>query len=78
VNIEKPIVGTVLNEEKGEWRFEQIQDADIDLMLQFHQAHVQNRPKLISIVGDRNKMDMERLAKVGKVIEVKLEQIFID
>jgi len=60
------------------WRFEQIQGADMDLMLQFHKAHIPNRPKLISIVGDRNKMDMERLAKVGKVIEVRLEDIFVD
>jgi predicted Zn-dependent peptidase len=60
------------------WRFEQIQKSDMDVMLQFHQEHIQNRFKLISIVGDRNKMDMERLAKVGKVIEVGLKDIFID
>jgi hypothetical protein len=50
----------------------------MDLMLQFHKAHIQNRPKLISIVGDRNKIDMEKLAKVSKVIEVELEDIFVD
>ena len=50
----------------------------MDLMLQFHKAHVQGHPKLISIVGDRNKMDMERLAAVGQVIEVGLEDIFVD
>ena len=60
------------------WRFEQIQKSNIDIMLQFHQAHLQNRPKIISIVGDQNKMDMEALTKVGKVIEIGLEQIFVD
>ena len=60
------------------WRFEQIQKSNIDMMLQFHQAHLQNRPKIISIVGDQNKMDMEALTKVGKVIEIGLEQIFVD
>ena len=60
------------------WRFEQIQKANMDLMLQFHQAHLESRTKLISIVGDQNKIDMERLAKVGKVIEIEVEDIFID
>ena len=60
------------------WRFEQIQKSNIDMMLQFHQAHLQNRPKIISIVGDQNKMDMEALTKVGKVVEIGLEQIFVD
>ena len=50
----------------------------MDLMLQFHKAHVQGHPKLISIVGDRNKMDMDRLAAMGQVIEVGLTDIFVD
>lgn len=59
------------------WRFEQIQNADIDLMLQFHRNQIQGRPKLISIVGDKNKIDMENLAEHGKIIEVKLEDLFV-
>ena len=59
-------------------RYEQIQQSNIDLMLQFHKARIQNRLKLISIVGGQNKIDMERLAQVGQVIEVGLEDIFID
>ncbi len=59
-------------------RYESIRAANMDLMLQFHKAHVQGHPKLISIVGDRNKMDMERLAAVGQVIEVDLDDIFVD
>ena len=59
-------------------RYESIQASNMDLMLQFHKAHVQGHPKLISIVGDRNKMDMERLAAVGQVREIGLEDIFVD
>ena len=61
-----------------QWRYEQIQNAEIGTLLQFHKEQVQNRPKLISIVGDRTKINMERLAKTGKVIEVGLEDIFVD
>ena len=73
-----PSVPPLAEIDPRKWRYEQIQNADMDLMLQFHKAHIQNRPKLISIVGDRNKIDMEKLAKVGKVIEVELEDIFVD
>ena len=59
-------------------RYESIRASNMDLMLQFHKAHVQGHPKLISIVGDRNKMDMERLAAVGQVIDISLEDIFVD
>ena len=46
-------------------RYELIRTSNMDLMLQFHKAHVQGHPKLISIVGDRSKMDMERLSSGG-------------
>lgn len=59
-------------------RYESIRSSNMDLMLQFHKAHVHGHPKLISIVGDRNKMDMDRLAGVGEVIEIGLEDIFVD
>ncbi|MCZ6678036.1 MAG: insulinase family protein [Candidatus Poribacteria bacterium] len=81
----RDVIGAVRSWERLEvpidprkWRYEQIQKSDMDLMLQFHKGHVHGRPKLISIVGDRNKMDMERLAKVGQVIEIGLKDIFVD
>jgi predicted Zn-dependent peptidase len=58
-------------------RYEQIRTADIDAMLRFHREHLKSRPKLISIVGDRNKIDVERLKKNGKLIEAGLKDIFV-
>lgn len=58
------------------WRFEQIQRADIDLILQFHREHTKDRHRLVSIVGDKSKIDMEALARSGVIIEMGLEDIF--
>jgi predicted Zn-dependent peptidase len=58
-------------------RFEKIQTADIEAIFQFQQGHLKSRPKLISIVGDRRKINPERLAGLGEVTEVKLEDIFV-
>ncbi|MEO8427969.1 MAG: insulinase family protein [Verrucomicrobiota bacterium] len=60
-----------------ERRFEKIQTTDLEAIFQFQQAHLKSRPKLISIVGDRKKLNPERLAGLGKVTEVKLEDIFV-
>ena len=57
-------------------RFQRVQDAEINLMLAFHKAHLKSRPKLISVVGDRERINAEALQKLGKLVEVDLDDIF--
>ncbi len=58
-------------------RFEKIQVAEMDDMLAFYGRNLKNRVKLISIVGDKNKIDIAALEKYGTVTEVGLEDIFV-
>ena len=48
----------------------------MEAMLGFHRNHIRNRPRLISIVGDRSKIDLEDLARHGSIVELDLEDIF--
>ena len=57
-------------------RYQYIGAADLDTVLRFHAQHIGGRPKLVSILGDRQRMDLEALAQYGTVIEVGLEDIF--
>ena len=57
-------------------RFEQIQASHLDEVLEFYRQHVEGRPKLISITGDKSKMDLEALAAQGELIELGLEDLF--
>lgn len=57
-------------------RFEQIQASTLNAVLEFYRQHVQGRPKLISITGDKSKMDLEALAAQGAIIELGLEDLF--
>ena len=57
-------------------RFEQIQRTSLDEMLEFHREHIRNRPRLISIVGDRGKIDLDAMARHGRTVELNLEDIF--
>jgi predicted Zn-dependent peptidase len=58
------------------WRFERIQDADLEQVLEFHRQHIGKRPKMISIIGDKSKMDMEALGQIGEIVELELEDLF--
>jgi len=58
------------------WRLEQIQRADLQTVLDFQQERIKGRPRLISIVGDRSKIDLTALSRSGRVREVELGEIF--
>jgi predicted Zn-dependent peptidase len=58
-------------------RFEAIQKAGINTMLDFHKAHIQSRAKLISIVGDTTQIDMTQLVPVGTVMPVDAQELFV-
>ena len=49
---------------------------DLDAILAFYREHIQGRPQLISITGDKSKMDLEALAAEGEIIELTLEDLF--
>jgi predicted Zn-dependent peptidase len=57
-------------------RYESIQASDLSNVLAFHQNVIKDRPKLISIVGDETKIDMEKLAEIAPIRKVSLEEIF--
>lgn len=57
-------------------RFARVQETGLDQMLQFYREQVQNRPRLISIVGDKRKMDLGIIGKAGAITEVGLPQLF--
>jgi len=57
-------------------RFPIIMDATLETLKDFYEKEIQTRPKLISIVGDSSKIDMEALAKFGEITTVEAEKIF--
>jgi predicted Zn-dependent peptidase len=59
-------------------RFQQLQQASLEDMVQFQQEHVKDRAKIISVVGDLSIIDTEELAQFGTVQEVQVEDLFVD
>ena len=59
-----------------ERRFKIVMQSTIEDLVNFHEEHIENHPKLISIVGDRNKIDMVALSKYGTITELVIEDLF--
>jgi len=60
-----------------ESRYATLKSSDYSLMSGFHVSEIAGQPKLISIVGDKKRIDMDRLATLGKVVEVGVDDIFV-
>ncbi len=65
-----------LDKDPRQDRFPIIKDASIDTLKEFYEKEIQPRTKLISIVGDSSKIDMEALAKFGEITTVEAGEIF--
>ncbi|MEW6751150.1 MAG: insulinase family protein [Candidatus Latescibacterota bacterium] len=57
-------------------RLQQLQQADLSRLMAFHMQHVQGRPKLISVTGDKRRIDTEALGRQGRIVELGLTDIF--
>ncbi|MBJ12911.1 MAG: hypothetical protein CMG62_07550 [Candidatus Marinimicrobia bacterium] len=49
---------------------------DFNDLTEFYQKYLKNRPLTITVVGNKEKIDMEKLATYGKIIEVDKKKIF--
>ena len=58
-------------------QFPKIQAADMSIIEDFHKKEITGRPKLISILGDKSKIDLDQLRTEGEVREIKLDEIFV-
>jgi zinc protease len=57
-------------------RFDKVQNLTLDDVLKFDQEHLHGRPKLISIIGDKNKVDLDKVKKYGPITELEAKDVF--
>lgn len=51
---------------------------DTSLLDDFHKTYIAGKHKLISIVGDPSRIDMEALKQLGKLREVTVDEVFVE
>ncbi|QXD24818.1 insulinase family protein [Opitutia bacterium ISCC 51] len=59
-------------------RFQNLASADFADLTLFHKARIANKPKLISIVGPSDRIDLASIEKLGEIITVTPDDIFRD
>ena len=57
-------------------RYEALRSAQIKLLTDFYNEEIKPKAKLLSIVGDSAKIDLEKLSEIGPITKVKAEALF--
>ena len=57
-------------------RYEALRSAQIKLLTDFYNEEIKPTRKLLSIVGDSTKIDLEKLAEIGPITKVKAEDLY--
>ncbi len=65
-----------LTEDPRPARFHAVQAADIDTLTDFFHEQIKGRPKYITVVGDKEKINLEDLSDYGEVKEMKIDELF--
>ncbi len=66
----------IVEDPRPAW-FEALQKAgNIDTVIAFQKDNIADRPKLISIVGDKNRIKLDALKAFGTITELNLDEVF--
>ena len=57
-------------------RYEKLRAADVKLLEEFYEKEIKPKAKLLSIVGDSEKIDLSKLSEIGPLTKVKAEDLF--
>lgn len=52
------------------------EEMDFDLVRKTYQKHIKGRPYVITIYGDKRRVDLDRLKSIGRVIELKRKDFY--
>jgi len=58
--------------------FELYKTLTFDEIVKFYETNIQNKPRIITIYGNTEKINKKELAKYGKIITLKLSDIIVD
>lgn len=57
--------------------YEKYESLQFDDIMAFYEGYIKTKPVVISIYGDKSKMDLAKLSKYGKVVELKKDKIIL-
>lgn len=61
---------------RREW-FRQVREVTLDDLLKFQLQHIQDRPKMISIVGDSKRINLQDIEQIGPIKKLTLGDLFV-
>lgn len=65
-----------INSDPRPARFAELRNMTLEEMSAFHRAHVADKPRFISIVGDIDRMNRDELGNLGTIRELEVDDVF--
>ena len=65
-----------IKEDPRKNRYSFLEGANIKTLEDFYKNSIQPKTKLLSIVGDSKKIDLDELRKIGPLTVIKADQLF--
>jgi zinc protease len=65
------------NEDPNQQAFKEYNNFSSAVLNQFYQSHIQGKPYVITIYGDKSRIDLEKLKALGNVVELKQKDFIV-
>jgi len=65
------------NEDPNQKAFQEYNNFSSAVLNQFYQSHIQGKPYVITIYGDKSRIDLEKLKALGDVVELKTSDFIV-
>ena len=65
------------NEDPNQKAFAEYNNFSSAVLNQFYQSHIQGKPYVITIYGDKSRIDLDKLKALGDVVELKTSDFIV-
>jgi predicted Zn-dependent peptidase len=69
---------TGFEEDPNKLNYERYHELEFEDILSFYENNIKDKPVIVTIYGDASRIDLERLKSLGKVVELDMDDIFIE
>jgi zinc protease len=56
--------------------YTQVKNFNFDNIKTFQETYIKEKPKAVLVIGSKDKIDVKKLSKYGKVTEMKIDELF--
>jgi zinc protease len=72
------VLKTDYEEDPNKINYEKFQELKFKDIVSFYEKNIKDKPVVVTIYGDASRFDLEKLKSLGKVVELEMDDIFVE